>query len=245
MGEQTDRLLLEVEFTHRWYRDFLKRLRADGYVVRGLATPPGAGDVALRHDVDLSLEAALEMARIEADLGVTATYFVMLSSPLYNPLSPRGRETIRRIEGLGHEVGVHVSTHAYPELDRRPPLAAVEARVAEERAALSGLVDSLSPAVSFHIPPDWLLGASFSGVRSTYAPDYFEDPTYVADSSQRWRGDPPQLSADGDAVQVLTHPGLWAEEDADFEGRVEQAIVASCRRTQQAARQEFLDGGTD
>ena len=35
MGEQTDRLLLEVEFTHRWYRDFLERLRADGYEVRG------------------------------------------------------------------------------------------------------------------------------------------------------------------------------------------------------------------
>ena len=245
MGEQTDRLLLEVEFTHRWYRDFLERLRADGYEVRGLATPPAAGEVSLRHDVDLSLDAALEMARIEADLGVTSTYFVMLSSPLYNPLSPSGREAIHRIEGLGHDVGLHFSTHTFPELERRPPLGAVEARVDEERETLSGLVDSLSPAVSFHIPPDWLLGATFSGVQSTYAPEYFEDPTYVADSSQRWRGEPPRLAADGEAVQVLTHPGLWAEEDADFEGRVEQAIVASCRRTQRAARREFLEGRTD
>ncbi len=245
MGEQTDRLLLEVEFTHRWYRDFLERLRADGYEVRGCTSPPGAGEVALRHDVDLSLESALEMARIEADVGVTSTYFVLLTSPLYNPLSAEGREYLRRIEGLGHEVGLHFSTHAYPELDRRPPAGTVADRVREEREILSGIVGSQSEAVSFHIPPDWVLGESFSGFSSTYAPDYFEDVAYVADSGQRWRDEAPQIEATDGPIQVLTHPGLWAEQDADFDGRIEQAIVASCRQTQQAARDEFLDGGSD
>ena len=125
MGEQTDRLLLEVEFTHRWYRTFLERLRADDYDFRGFANAPAEGEVVLRHDVDLSLESALEMARIEAEVGVESTYFVLLTSPLYNALAPANREILRRIEGLGHDVGLHFSTHAYPELDRRPPTGAV------------------------------------------------------------------------------------------------------------------------
>lgn len=244
MEEQTDRLLLEVKFTHRWYSDFLQRLRADGYEFRGFADAPEDGEVVLRHDVDLSLEAALEMARLEADHDVQSTYFVLLTSPLYNPMEREARERLRRIESLGHDVALHFSTHAYPELDRRPPAEAVESRVEDELDVLSGLVGRAPRTVSFHIPPEWLLGQSFQGFQSTYAPEYFEDVTYVADSTQRWRGDEPTVGRGG-PMQVLTHPGLWAERDADFEGRIEQAIVETCRRTQRAARAEFLDGGSD
>jgi len=245
MGEQTDRLLLEVEFTHRWYRTFLERLRADDYDFRGFANAPAEGEVVLRHDVDLSLESALEMARIEAEVGVESTYFVLLTSPLYNALAPANREILRRIEGLGHDVGLHFSTHAYPELDRRPPTGAVASRVQEELGVLDSVLDGTPTSVSFHIPPDWVLGETFEEFQSAYAPAYFEDVSYVADSSQRWRDDPPTVDSREEAMQVLTHPGLWAPSDADFEGRVEQAIVASCRTTQETTRAEFLDGGSD
>lgn len=241
MGEQTDRLLLEVEFTHRWYQNFLERLRADGYDFRGFARPPREGEVCLRHDVDLSLESALETARIEAEAGVTSTYFVLLTSPLYNAMAPEARETLRRIEGLGHDVALHFSTHAYRELDRRPPTGAVESRVRDELSILSELIAGEPTTVSFHIPPDWVLGEAFEAFQSTYAPDYFEDVAYVADSSQRWRGEPPAVESNEGPMQVLTHPGLWGESDADFEGRIEQAIVSACRSTQRAARTEFLD----
>lgn len=245
MGEQTDRLLLEVEFTHRWYRNFLERLRADGYDFRGFEQVPGDGELVLRHDVDLSLESAVEMARIEADLDVRSTYFVLLTSPLYNPMDRGARERLHRIESLGHDVALHFSTHAYPELDRRPPAGAVESRVEDELAALARLGLDVPRTVSFHMPPDWALGRDFEGFQSTYAPAYFEDVAYVADSTQRWRGEPPAVDDVDGPMQVLTHPGLWGEDDADFEGRVEQAIVESCRRTQRTARAEFLDGGSD
>jgi hypothetical protein len=241
MGEQTDRLLLEVEYTHRWYRDFLERLRADGYDIRDCTSPPGAGEVALRHDVGLSLEAALEMAQIEADVGVPSTFFVALSSPLYNALSAEGREYLRRIRGLGHTVSVLFRTGAYPELDRRPPTGAVESRVDAERQILSDVLDRTVPTVAFHDPPSWIRGESFEGFRSTYSPAFYESAAYHADTEQQWRREPPTVDRGDEPVQIVTHPGLWAERDADIDGRVEQAIVGSCRRTQQAARAEYLD----
>lgn len=245
MGEQTDRSLLEVEFTHRWYRDFVERLLSDGYRFRGFDADLGAGDAVLRHDVDLSPAAALTMARIEADLGVSATYCLLVSSTLYNPLHREPREQIRRIEALGHDVALHFSTHEYWDGERQPEPDALQNRVAAEQAVLGSVVDDLADVVSFHVPPDWVLGRSFEGVTSTYAPAFFEDCEYVADSGQRWRCDPPRLADADGPVQILTHPGLWGESDGDFDQRVERAIVSSCQRTRRTARAEFIDGRAD
>lgn len=240
MGEQTDRSVLDVEFTRRWYREFLERLQAEDWTFRGFGERVGEGDVLLRHDVDLSLESALRTAEVEAQVGARATYFVLLSSALYNPLTGDNRERIRRLSALGHDVALHFSTHEY--WDGQPGAETLEARVREEREVLASILGESTETVSFHIPPDWLLGRSFEGFRSTYEPAYFEDIEYVADSGQRWRSEPPALDAADGPVQILTHPGLWGEEDAHFEGRVQRAIVDACRNTQLAAREEFIEG---
>src|SRR5215470_4067193 len=46
----------------------------------------------LRHDIDISLCPALEIARIEYELGVQATYFVLFRSPFSNILSRSNAE---------------------------------------------------------------------------------------------------------------------------------------------------------
>ena len=53
------------------------------------------GDVILRHDVDLSLDAALRMAELEADAGAAATYFLMTGSVFYNLALAGGRARAR------------------------------------------------------------------------------------------------------------------------------------------------------
>lgn len=240
MAERTDRSVLDVEFTYGWYGEFLDRLRAAGYGFRGFGTDPGDADVLLRHDVDLSLDAAARMARLEADRGVRATYFVLLTSNLYNPLDGDHRDRLREIESLGHDVGLHFSTHEYWSADDRPPAEGLRARVLDEVSVLR-TVASDPAAVSFHIPPTWVQGRTFEGFRSAYEPAVFEEVEYLADSTQRWRSEPPEVEAGG-PLQVLAHPGLWDEEDAGFEGRVEQAVVDACRRSQRAARAEFVAG---
>lgn len=243
MGEQTDRLLLDVEFTRRWYREFIERLQADGYTFRGFGDRMEDTDILLRHDVDLSLASALRTAELEASLGVHSTYCVLLGSGLYNPLSRQNRERLDRIDSLGHDVALHFSTHKY--WDEQPDPGAVEARVADELAVLESGLGISTETVSFHIPPEWVLGRTFSGFHSTYEPAYYENIAYVADSGQRWRDEPPRLHDRDGAVQILTHPGLWRADDADFDERVEHAVVDACRETRRHARQEFIEGVYD
>lgn len=244
MSETTTNSLQDVEFTYRWYREFLRWLGAEGRRFRSFEDPVSRGDVRLRHDVDLSVERALRTARIEAELGVRATYFVLLTSPLYNPLEAETRDLIREIEALGHDVGLHFSTHEYWSTDDPPEAAELEARVDDERSVLATVAEDPVSTLSFHVPPEWVLDRRFDGFRSAYEPAFLSEMEYHADSGQRWREASPVRDRPSGPVQVLTHPGLWGEEDATFEACVERAVTDSCRRARNRSRREFLEEGS-
>lgn len=244
MSETADQSLQGVEYTLDWYRGFLDRLRSDGYRFQSFDDHPAEGAVLLRHDVDLSVDAALAMARVEADLGVQSTYFFLLSSPLYNVFERETREQIAAIRALGHDVGVHFSTHAYWASDEQPLDAELAKQIRGEQAALATVTDPVS-AVSFHIPPEWVLGRQIPEVRSAYEPALFTDIDYVADSSGRWREQHPLDGGLGETVQILTHPGLWGETDASFDDRIEAAIAGACDRSRALTRAEFLARNDD
>ncbi|MFC7229630.1 hypothetical protein N0B31_19685 [Salinirubellus salinus] len=243
MEETSARRQHAVEFTYEWYEGFLNRLRSSGYEFGSIATPPTEGEVILRHDVDLSPSAALRMGCVEADHDVRSAYFFLLGSPLYNPLNEACREVIGELESLGHAVGLHFSTHQYWSGATRPGDEAVAERVREEQSVLATLAEAPLSPVSFHVPPDWVLGESFDGLTSTYEPAYFETPTYAADSGQRWRSAPPLADGDTAAAQVLVHPGLWGETDASFRSRVESAVTEACVSLGQWAVDQYLEEG--
>lgn len=236
--------LEEVEFTYEWYRGFLGHLDTTGARFRAYSEDIEAGDVLLRHDVDLSPARAVRIARIEADLGVHATYFFILSSPLYNVLNRHTREVIREIESMGHDVGLHFSTHQHWPEDATtgdgPDDRAVEHAVERERAALGTIADPID-TVSFHAPPEWVQGRQFDAFESAYAPEFFTDVAYLADSNQRWREDPPLSSGLPDRMQMLTHPGLWGEHDRSFEERVRAAADTSRELTERYAKLRYIE----
>jgi hypothetical protein len=96
--------LVERRFTYGEYARFLDRLDGRGVVpMREFAR--GDGDLALRHDVDSRLDSALEVARLEAERGLRATYFVLHTAPYWREASLLPR--LRRLQELGHEVGLH------------------------------------------------------------------------------------------------------------------------------------------
>ena len=97
---------MTCEFSLDHYAELLDAARAGGYRFAHFDRPPEAGDVLLRHDVDLSLDAALRLAELEAAAGATATYFLMTESVFYNLAAAEGREAIARLRGLGHRVGL-------------------------------------------------------------------------------------------------------------------------------------------
>jgi len=63
--------------------------------------------IGLRHDVDNTLAASLELAEWEARHGWRATYFVLHDSPYWD--SDELQSVLDRIAALGHEIGIHTN----------------------------------------------------------------------------------------------------------------------------------------
>jgi hypothetical protein len=236
----TKQLHGEVAFTHDWYRSFLELLLDEGYRFRSFGRQPTPGDVFLRHDVDLSLNDASVIARLEADLGIQSTYCIWLASPLYNALEREHRKSIREIRDLGHEIGLQFDTRACVRT-AEPTQSEIEEHVTHERLVLEGIVPELSSAVSFHRPPSWVIGKDFDGFQNTFADPYFSETTYISDSNQRWRDKPPELEDRAKPYQILTHPGLWGDQDAAFDRRIERSVLNSCQTVNRRVREEFVD----
>ena len=201
-------------FTLDHYRELLDAARAGGYRFAHFDELPGRGVVLLRHDVDLSLEAALAMAAVEADADVSSTYFLMTESVFYNLASTEGVSAIARLRELGHRVGLHA---VYP------------------RAVLDERFD---PVVAWHNPDPEYMSAPITGAVNVMQDGYFDPPTYRSDSNQRWRFGCPHAelrSAGFPWLQLLTHPEIWA-----FEGATMRESMESFLEADRAARLEYL-----
>jgi hypothetical protein len=96
--------LVERRFTYAEYARFLDRLSGRAVVpMREFAR--GEGDLALRHDVDSRLDSALELARLEHERGLRATYFVLHTAAYWGDPAVVGK--LSALQELGHEVGFH------------------------------------------------------------------------------------------------------------------------------------------
>jgi hypothetical protein len=176
-------------------------------------------DVIVRHDVDVSLEAAVNIAELEYEMSVRATYFVMVSNSFYNIHSFEARRLLARLGALGHQVGLHFDTSVHPAAD---VLAGYGDAVAHEFRLLAAVVGDPIDIVSFHNPrPEMINRERPEGSPAhTYEPRFFSDITYVADSSGRWRfGGPFERLAfrRGTAIHLLTHP-IWWDQDEPTDG---------------------------
>jgi len=195
------------------YRELLQAARAGGYRWASFDGEPRDGDLILRHDVDLSLDAALRMAGLEAEEGAAATYFLMTESVFYNLGSSEGRAALGRLQELGHRVGLH-AVWPNARLDER-----------------------FEPVVAWHNPDPEYMTAPVEGAVNVMRAPWFSPATYRSDSNARWRhGCPHEELAAGAFpwLQLLTHPEIWAYPgetmgetmhamlDAERERRVEQ-----------------------
>jgi hypothetical protein len=166
---------------------------------------PEAGDIFLRHDVDLSLAAAVQMAELEAARGVSATYFLMTRSVFYNLTSREGEETLQRLRELGHGVGLH-AVHPHIDFD-----------------------DRFDPVLAWHNPDPDFVNEPLEGLVNVMSTPWFDREHYRSDSNQHWRsGDPTDALAAGefDWLQLLTHPEIWAFEGATMRETMESMLAA-------------------
>lgn len=106
---------MAFDFTLEKYGELCVALLENGYspmtVSKYIAEQPFDGRICiLRHDVDRKPGNALRMAELERRLGISSTYYFRY------PYTFRP-EVVRRIAGMGHEVGYHYETLAKADGD--------------------------------------------------------------------------------------------------------------------------------
>jgi hypothetical protein len=183
------------------YRELLEAAKQGSYRFRFFDGQPEPGDLFLRHDVDLMLDAAVEVAELEAERDVGATYFLMTESVFYNLASPEGSGVLERLRALGHRVGLH-AVWPRAELDER-----------------------FDPVVAWHNPDPDYVNQPLDGAVNVMAPPWFSPETYRSDSNQHWRNGCPHegLASGGyEWLQLLTHPEIWV-----YEGETMRASMLS------------------
>lgn len=168
----------------------------------------------LRHDVDLCPERALNIARLEATLGVASTFYFLVSTSLYSIAAAETRQVLQEIIGLGHEIGLHFDAEKYTcdsgDLD---DFAERECRILE---LCSG---KPVQSISFHRPAPKYLNRreAIAGRRHCYEPAFFTEIGYISDSNGGWHHGHPldhPAVAEGAAIQLLTHPIWWCNDAA-------------------------------
>ena len=205
---------MSCDFSLDHYRELLQAAKSGGYRWAGFDKPPAAGDLILRHDVDLSLDAALAVAEVEADESAWSTWFLMTRSVFYNLASSEGERAVSRLRELGHRIAHHA---VYPHVD---------------------LDDRFEPVVAWHNPDPEFMQAPIDGAVNVMEPPFFDPEHYRSDSNQRWRhGCPHEPLARGEFewLQLLTHPEIWA-----FAGTTMRESMESMLDADRAARLEHL-----
>jgi hypothetical protein len=205
---------VSCDFSLAHYRELLRAARAGGYRWAGFDAEPEPGVVILRHDVDLSLAAAIAVAEVEADEGAWSTWFLMTRSVFYNLASAEGQLAIEQLRELGHRVAHHA---VYPHVD---------------------LDERFDPVVAWHNPDPKYMQAPIAGVVNVMQPPFFDPDHYRSDSNQNWRhGCPHEELAAGrfEWLQLLTHPEIWA-----FDGATMRESMESMLDADRAARLEHL-----
>lgn len=232
---------LAREFSWAGYRALVQSFLSAGYEVRLFdELDPAKSNVVLRHDIDFTLGAAVDIARIEADLGVRAHYYVLLRTEFYSLTGPNDWDKLEELVKLGHNIGLHFDASQYDQ-----DLSALESAAARECNILENILGRDVTSISFHRPAKQLQGLArkFAGRSHAYEPQFFTDIAYVADSRGSFRyGHPLDHAAftDRRALQLLTHPIWWREAEVadkmvilsdflDERARVlQQETIANC-----------------
>jgi hypothetical protein len=210
---------MNCDFSLRHYRDLLDAAADGGYRPAGFDRPPKPGDLILRHDVDLSLDAAITLAEVEAEAGVWSTWFLMTRSVFYNLGSKEGDRALDRLRELGGRIGHHA---VWPDID---------------------LDHRFEPFVAWHNPDLDYLTEPIDAAANVMAAPWSDPQHFLTDSNQNWNyrgregGCPHGELAESsrDWLHLLVHPEIWV-----YDGNAMRETMESFLAAERARRYELL-----
>ena len=212
------------------YRHLLEILKQEGYrfaAFREIFSRDDAQKVVyLRHDIDYSPVWALSFARINAELGVSGTFFFQLRSPIYNLLAYQTLSVLNEIDGLGQSLALHLTVDRVVPPDDR----ALAAQITADFQATKQFVPGLQSVFSWHNPslaPELVqrgLDLVVPGMTNAYSRYFQETVKYYSDSNLRHSVDDLQkiILKEEPQLQLLLHPFQWMAQ-----GRNMQEVLAN------------------
>lgn len=198
--------------------------------------------VILRHDIDYLPQAAVDIALIEKELGVTGSYFFQVRSPFYNIFVRKNVQAVETISQLGHTVGLHFYTHDLGNVSLR----AINTSLNKEYGILSSYFPFVRPVVSFHNPPSELLerisgSTRFGNFVVSYEERFFRKLRYISDSDMSFCFDRFNKSiSEGncESMQLLLHPFLWISEMSSLVKTLKWVYMQQMQSFENALRDE-------
>jgi len=202
------------------YAEILTCAQAGGYRFANFGDEPQPGDLFLRHDVDLSLDAAVRMAELEASVGARVWYFLMRESIFYNLASDEGDAALRRLRELGHHVGCHL---VFPDTQ---------------------LDERMEPVIAWHNPDPEYMSAELDVGINVMSKRYFAPATYRSDSNQHWRSGCPHEELRAGAfpwLQLLIHPEIWVYDGETMGQTMRSMLETETERRLEQLRADRID----
>ena len=175
---------------------------------------PERKDIIWRHDVEFEPDIALNMAEIEAELNVQASYFFQLHSQYYNLFDPHYRQVFYKIKELGHLVGLHFDCRYWGIEDESQ----LDEFISLDCSYIEKSFEVKIDTFSFHNTTPFTqscLEYRYGGLINVYSSFFKEHYNYCGDSLGYWRYDRLEDVLNDDKVQhlqVLTHDGNWSDE---------------------------------
>ncbi|WP_187106339.1 GNAT family N-acetyltransferase [Fusobacterium mortiferum] len=231
-----------MEFTYLAYEKLIKQLKDKGYKFCDYTNYIGENKaVILRHDVDTSLNKALEMAKLEKKLGISAYYFVLLSTDFYNINSEKSLKILKEIRKLGGRIGLHFDEKKYNLKSKEDYIKYVN----YELDILSRVLEEKIDVVSMHRPSkDFLeMDLEIPNVINSYQKKFFNDFKYVSDSRMSWRENVEEIvdSEKYSQLHILTHPFWYSEKIESMEEKLEQFLKLAIKERYESLEDNIRD----
>ena len=216
-----------MNFTYESYGMLIEHLRLNGYEIADYHNwKQKSGCVILRHDIDYDLSKSVKMAQFEKKIGIKSTYFVLVTSDLYNVFSKTSEDCLKEILDCGHEIGLHFDEVRYPELEGN--IEAIRERIINESKLLESVICSKVSTVSMHRPSKLMLESDLKipGIINSYGNDFFKGFKYLSDSRRRWREPAEDIIAKKqyERLHILTHAFWYEENEIDIHDSIVKFI---------------------
>lgn len=214
-----------MTFSYNEYKQMIEQIRAHIPIVSfDAVTPDTLWYCVIRHDVEFSIERALQLAKVEAELGISSTYVFQVCNNNYNPFSHKNRQHILDIAAMGHDIGVHVHLGNFNE-----NVQSIENYIIHQAQLLSIALGYPIDKFSMHRPLKKHIENSITipGYINmndtkffTYTDNFniYDLPVlYLADSNHEWKyGNPLDINFSKiSKMQLNCHPFSWSEKGLD------------------------------